>query len=128
MLFRSMICVNELHDLKCYKKNILEKVLILLTPYAPHIAAELWDKIGNKDNILDAIYPAYDEKYLKETAKLYPIAVNGKTRSECLIALDATQEQVEQLVLADPALLKWMEGKPPKKIIYVKNKMINVVI
>jgi leucyl-tRNA synthetase len=123
-----MICVNELHDLKSYKKAILDKLLILLAPYAPHIAAELWEKTGNQERLLDAAYPAFEEKYLKETAKLYPIAVNGKTRSECLIALDATQEQVEQLVLADPAVQKWMEGKSPKKIIYVKNKMINIVM
>jgi len=123
-----MICVNELHDLKCYKKSILEKLLILLSPYAPHIATELWDCVGNQSNILETAYPVYDDTYLKETSKLYPVAVNGKTRSESLIALDATQEQVEQLVLADPAVQKWLEGKQPKKIIYVKNKMINVVI
>jgi leucyl-tRNA synthetase len=103
-------------------------LLVLLTPYAPHIAAELWHLIGNQHNILEASYPVYEEKYLKETSKLYPIAVNGKTRSECQIDLEATQEEVEKIVLADPAIQKWMEGKPPKKIIYVKNKMINVVI
>jgi leucyl-tRNA synthetase len=123
-----MICVNELHDLKCYKKQILEQLLVLLTPYAPHIAAELWALTGNQDNILHAAYPVYEEKYLRESSKLYPIAVNGKTRSECQIDLEATQEQVEKIVLADPAIQKWMEGKSPKKIIYVKNKMINVVI
>lgn len=123
-----MICVNELHDLKCYKKQILEQLLVLLTPYAPHIAAELWALTGNQENILQSAYPVYEEKYLKETSKLYPIAVNGKTRSECQIDLEATQDQVEKIVLADLAIQKWLEGKSPKKIIYVKNKMINVVI
>jgi leucyl-tRNA synthetase len=122
-----MICVNELHDLKCHKKEVLEPLLIFITPYAPHIAAELWSLIGNQGNILEAPYPTYDEKYLKESSKLYPVAVNGKTRSECIIDLEATQEQVEKIVLADAAIQKWLEGKAPKKIIYVKNKMINVV-
>jgi len=123
-----MICVNELSDLKCYKKSILESLLILITPYAPHIAEELWHLLGHQTSILNASYPVCEEKYLIETSKLYPVAVNGKTRSECLLGLDATQEDVEKLVLADPAVQKWLEGKQPKKIIYVKNKMINVVI
>ena len=123
-----MICVNELTDLKCHKKSILESLLILMTPYAPHIAEELWHLLGNESSILSASYPVYEEKYLVETSKLYPVAVNGKTRSECLLGLDATQEDVEKLILSDPAVQKWMEGKKPKKIIYVKNKMINVVV
>jgi leucyl-tRNA synthetase len=123
-----MICVNELSDLSCYKKSILEPLLILMAPYAPHVAEELWHLLGHQTSILHADYPVCDEKYLVETSKLYPVAVNGKTRSECLLGLDATQADVEQIVLADPAIQKWMEGKPPKKIIYVKNKMINVVI
>jgi leucyl-tRNA synthetase len=123
-----MICVNELSDLSCQKKSILEPLLILIAPYAPHVAEELWHLLGNQNSILQADYPVFDEKYLVETSKLYPVAVNGKTRSECLLGLDATQADVEQIVLADPAIQKWMEGKPPKKIIYVKNKMINIVI
>ena len=123
-----MICVNELSDLSCQKKSILEQLLILIAPYAPHVAEELWHLLGNQNSILQADYPVCDEKYLVETSKLYPVAVNGKTRSECLLGLDATQADVEQIVLADPAIQKWMEGKPPKKIIYVKNKMINIVI
>ena len=123
-----MICVNELTDLKCHKKSILESLLILMTPYAPHIAEELWHLLGNESSILNAAYPVCEENYLLETSKLYPVAVNGKTRSECLLGLDATQEDVEKLILSDPAVQKWMEGKTPKKIIYVKNKMINVVV
>jgi leucyl-tRNA synthetase len=123
-----MICVNELTDLKCHKKEILEPLLILLAPYAPHIAEELWHELGNTTTVLDATFPQWNEKYLKETSKAYPVAINGKTRSELTLALDATQQQVEEMVLKDATVIKWLEGKPPRKIIYVKNKMINVVV
>lgn len=123
-----MICVNELTDLKCHKKEVLEQLLILLAPYAPHIAEELWSVLGNSGSILDAAFPKWEEKYIKETSKAYPVAINGKTRSELTLALDATQQQVEELVLQDATVIKWLEGKQPKKIIYVKNKMINVVV
>lgn len=123
-----MIVTNELTDLKCHKRKILEPLLILLTPYAPHIAAELWSSLGNTRAVLDAAYPTFEEKYVKETSKAYPVAINGKTRTELTIALDATQQQVEELVLTDEIVKKWLDGKSPKKIIFVKNKMINVVI
>jgi leucyl-tRNA synthetase len=126
-----MIGVNELNDLKCHKKEVLEKLLIILTPYAPHVCEELWHLIGNAgdgSSVLDAPYPEIEDKYLVESAKNYPIAINGKTRTEMNIALDATQQQVEEMILADEVVLKWLDGKPPKKVIYVKNKMINVVI
>jgi leucyl-tRNA synthetase len=124
----AMIAVNEFSDLKCNKKEVLEPLLILLTPYAPHICEELWHLIGNAGTILDATYPKADEKYLKESTKNYPIAFNGRTRAELNISLDATQQQVEEMILSNESLKKWFEGKQPKKIIYVKNKMINVVI
>jgi leucyl-tRNA synthetase len=123
-----MICVNDLMDLKCHKKEVLEKVLILLTPYAPHISEELWSVLGNSGSILDTSFPKWEEKYIKETSKAYPVAINGKTRSELTLSLDVTQQQVEAIVLKDPTVIKWLEGKQPKKIIYVKNKMINVVV
>ena len=123
-----MIGVNELIDLKCHKKDILEKLIVILTPYAPHVAEELWHLLGNESSILDAPYPKVEEKYLVESAKNYPIAINGKTRHELTIALDATQQQVEEIVLADEIVKKWLEGNAPKKIVYVKNKMINVVV
>src|SRR5450432_1681266 len=122
-----MITVNELGELKSYKKEILEKLLILLTPYAPHISEELWHELGNESSILDASYPLYDKKYLVESNKLYPVAINGKTRTELNISLDASQQQVEEIVLADETVRKWLNGKSPKKVIYVKNKMINLV-
>lgn len=123
-----MICVNELNDLKCRKKAILEQLLILLAPYAPHIAEELWQQIGNQGSILNASYPVFEEKYVKESTKAYPVAINGKTRAELTLSVDATQQEVEALVLQDITVQKWLEGKAPKKIIYVKNKMINVVV
>ncbi len=123
-----MICVNDLTDLKCRKKVVLEQLLVLLTPYAPHIAEELWQLIGNAGSILDASFPVFEEKYVKESAKAYPVAINGRTRVEITISLDATQQDVEFIVLTDESVKKWLEGKTPKKIIYVKNKMINVVM
>src|SRR5450432_616726 len=124
----SMITVNELGELKTHKKEILEKLLILLTPYAPHICEELWHELGNDGSVLDAPYPKFEEKYLIESAKLYPVAINGKTRTELNISLDANQQQVEEIVLADESVKKWLNGNSPKKVIYVKNKMINIVI
>lgn len=123
-----MIATNELTDLKCHKRNILEPLLILIAPYAPHIAEELWSLLGNTGSILDASYPVFEEKYVKETSKAYPVAINGKVRTELLLALDTSQQQVEEVVMADETVKKWLEGKQPKKIIYVKNKMINVVV
>ena len=122
-----MIATNELTDLKCHKKEILEKLLILLSPYAPHISEELWHRLGNPGSVLDAVFPKWNEKYLKETSKAYPVAINGKTRTEITLSLDITQQQVEEIVLQNEVVRKWLEGKQPKKIIYVKNKMINVV-
>ncbi|HKZ66699.1 MAG TPA: class I tRNA ligase family protein, partial [Chitinophagaceae bacterium] len=123
-----MIAVNELNDLKCHKKEILEKLLILLTPYAPHIAEELWGQLDNTGTVLDAIYPAFDPKYLVESSKEYPISVNGKLRTTMNIALDASQPEVEKIVLENEVIKKWLDGKQPKKIIFVKGKMVNVVI
>jgi leucyl-tRNA synthetase len=125
-----MIGVNELTDLKSHKKELLEKLAVILTPYAPHVAEELWEQLGNgnTNSVLDAPYPAVEEHYLVESAKNYPIAINGKTRLELNISLDATQQQVEAIVLADDMVKKWLDGNIPKKIIYVKNKMINVVV
>ena len=124
----SMITVNELGELKTHKKEILEQLLILLTPYAPHICEELWHELGNESSVLDAPYPVYNEKFLIESSKLYPVAINGKTRTELNISLDANQQQVEEMVLSDESVKKWLNGNAPKKVIYVKNKMINIVI
>ena len=123
-----MVCVNDLTDLKCSKKEILEPLLILLTPYAPHISEELWHQLGNSTTILDAPFPKFEQKFVEETSKEYPVSINGKLRTQMVLDLDASQEQVQDLVLANPIVQKWIEGKPVKKFIFVKGKMVNVVI
>ena len=123
-----MICVNELADLNCHKKEILSQLVILLTPYAPHFAEELWQVLGMDGLVVDAAYPVFDAQYVTETEKEYPISINGKLRANILIALDASEDQVRAIVLENEVIKKWLEGNVPKKIIYVKNKMVNVVI
>jgi leucyl-tRNA synthetase len=123
-----MICINELYDIGCHKKEILEQVLILITPYAPHFAEELWALIGNKGLIVDAPFPVFEAKYVIESSKEYPVSINGKVRANISIALDATEEQVKEIVLANATIQKWVEDKPLKKLIFVKGKMINIVI
>ncbi len=131
-----MIAVNELSDLKCHKKEILEPLVIMLSPYAPHIAAELYAELRKAPSpseraggeVLDASFPKFEAKYVTESTKDYPVAINGKTRTELTLDLSITQAEVEQIVLNNEVVLKWLEGKQPKKIIYVKNKMINIVV
>ena len=123
-----MIAVNELSDLQCHSAAILEPFLILLTPYAPHVSEELWGVLGHTDSILDASYPAFEAQYVAESAKEYPVSVNGKVRANILISLDATEEQVQEMVLQHPMIIKWMEDKPMKKFIFVKGRMVNVVV
>jgi leucyl-tRNA synthetase len=123
-----MICVNELTTLNCHKRAILEPLAIAITPFAPHIAEELWLGLGHSSTVLDATFPVHEDKYIAENSFKYPVAVNGKTRAELEFPADAVQADIEQAVLADASVQKWLEGKTPKKFIFVKGKMINVVI
>ncbi len=123
-----MIAVNELSELKCHKRAILEPLLILLTPYAPHISEELWHVLGNTSSILDAGYPVFNPAHVTESSKEYPVSINGKVRTQMNLPLDAEQMQVQEAVLANEVVQKWLEGKPMKKFIFVKGKMINVVV
>ncbi len=123
-----MICVNELADLNCHKKEILSQLIILLTPYAPHFAEELWQVLGMEGLVVDAAYPVFDAQYVTETAKEYPISINGKLRANILIALDASEDEVRAIVLENEVVKKWVEDKPIKKLIFVKGKMVNIVI
>ncbi len=135
-----MICVNELSDLKCHKKEILQPLLILLSPYAPHLAEELYQLLGVAiashtggervwaGSALDATFPVFEAKYIMESTKEYPVSVNGKLRTTIDLPLDMQQPEVEQVVLNNEVIKKWLEGKAPKKIIFVKGKMVNVVI
>ncbi|MFN3299105.1 MAG: leucine--tRNA ligase [Sediminibacterium sp.] len=123
-----MICVNELADLKCYKKAILEQVLILLTPYAPHISEELWHQLGNKGSILNATFPLFEASYVQESSKDYPVSINGRVRANINLPIDMESEEAQNIVLANELVQKWLEGKAVKKFIFVKGRMINVVI
>ena len=123
-----MICVNDLADIKCNTLQVLSPLLVLLTPYAPHVAAELWNATGNEGSVLDARYPVFDAKHVTESSKEYPVSINGKLRTNISIGLDASEEEVTAIVLADTLVQKWMEGKPIKKLIFVKGRMINVVV
>ena len=123
-----MICANELSSLKCNKRKILEPLTIVLSSYAPHIAEELWELLGHNDTILKATYPAYNEEYLKENEFEYPISINGKVRDKMKFALDVPKEEIEKIVLASETVLKWTEGKAPKKVIVVQGRIVNVVL
>jgi leucyl-tRNA synthetase len=123
-----MIAVNELSDLQCHSAAILEPFLILLTPYAPHVSEELWSVLGHTDSILDASFPVFEAQYVAESAKEYPVSVNGKVRANILINLDASEAEVQEMVMQHPMIIKWMEEKPMKKFIFVKGRMVNVVV
>jgi leucyl-tRNA synthetase len=123
-----MICVNELSALKCSKRGILEPLAILVSPYAPHIAEELWALLGNKESITNADFPAFEEKYLIENIHEYPVSINGKMRVKLTLPLSLTVPEIEAAALADPNVQKWLEGKSPKKIIIVPGKIVNLVV
>ena len=123
-----MICVNELSDLKCNKKEILEPLCILLSPFAPHITEELWNLMGNKVSISFASFPAFDESVLVENTFKYPVSINGKMRANVEIALDLDKDEVEKIVLANAEVQKYIDGKAIKKIIFVPKKIVNIVV
>ncbi len=123
-----MICVNELTALNCHKRAILEPLAVIIASFAPHIAEELWHQLRNTTGSGCHISKIRGQKYVTDNTKKYPVAVNGKTRAEMEFALDLEQAAIEKEVLADETIKKWLEGKEPKKFIYVKGKMINVVV
>lgn len=123
-----MICVNELNELKCNKRQILEPLTVLLSAYAPHIAEELWYLLGHDTSVVDAQFPVFNEEFVKENSFLYPISFNGKTRLQRELPLDFTAQQVEELIRNDEECLKWIEGKDIKKVIFVPKKIVNIVI
>ncbi|MDA9092324.1 class I tRNA ligase family protein [Polaribacter sp.] len=122
-----MIAVNELTALKCHKKEILAPLLVLLSPYAPHITEELWSKLGNKESISTAEFPVFEEKYLIESAKKYPISFNGKMRFTLELPLDLSKDEIEAAVLADEKTIAQLAGVAPKKVIIVPGKIVNIV-
>ncbi len=123
-----MICANDLTTLKCNKKSILSGLAVCLSPFAPHIAEELWSALGNNTTVFDAEWPELNEDYLKEDSFPYAISFNGKSRFVLEFSADATKEEIEKAVLEHENSQKWMEGKTPKKVIVVPKKIVNVVI
>ncbi|MEO8474548.1 MAG: leucine--tRNA ligase [Chryseolinea sp.] len=123
-----MICINELSSIKCNKRSVLEPLVIALSPYAPHITEELWEKLGHEESLSNACFPKYNEDFLKEDSFEYPISINGKVRTKMNFALDMPKEDIEKLVLASEVVLKWTEGKAPKKIIVVPGRIVNLVL
>ena len=123
-----MICINELSDLKCHKRAILNDLVVLLSPYAPHLAEELWEHLGYTESITKASFPEYKKEYLVENTFEYPISFNGKLRFKLTLPLDLTPSDIEQAVLNATESAKWLQENPPKKVIVVPGKIVNVVI
>jgi len=123
-----MICLNELSDLKCNKRAIMEPLLISLSPFAPFITEEIWNTLGHKESILNASYPKYNEAYLTESTFAYPVSFNGKTRFTIELPIDMSKEQVEKEVMASEAAKKWIQENPVKKVIVVPKKIVNIVM
>ena len=123
-----MICVNELTSLKCHSRAVLSDLAVLIAPFAPHLAEQLWHDLGNATTVCDARWPKFDEKYLVESTVNYAVSFNGKARFNIKVANGTAREEVEKIALADPAAEKWLAGKTPKKIIVVPNKIVNIVI
>ena len=123
-----MICVNELNSAKCNKRAILEPLVVLLAPFAPHVAEELYHVLGNETTVCDAAFPKHDEKYLAENTVKYPISFNGKVRFTLELAADQNPKQVEEIALANEQTAKYLDGKAIKKVIVVPKKIVNIVI
>jgi len=122
-----MICVNELTAQKCSSKEILEPLAVLMAPYAPHIAEELWANLGNSISVSEAAFPIFEEKYLVESNKNYPVSFNGKMRFMLELPLDMGKDEMEKTVMADERTQKQLDGRTPKKVIIVPGKIINLV-
>jgi leucyl-tRNA synthetase len=122
-----MICVNELQSMKCNKKEVLNPLAIILSPFAPYTGEELWAALGNTGSVCDAQWPEYEEEYLKEDVVTYTVSFNGKTRFTMEFAVDTDAGAIQKTVLKDERSLKWTEGKEPKKVVVVPGKIINIV-
>jgi len=123
-----MICTNELISLNCNKRSVLTPLVLTISPFAPHLAEELWEKLGNTTSIVLASYPDYNESLIEEDVYEYPIAINGKMRAKLSFALDTPAEEIKKQVLASEAIQKWTNGKSPKKVIIVPKKIVNIVV
>ncbi len=123
-----MICVNELTDLKCNKREILEPLAIMISPYAPHLAEELWHQMGHNDSVVMQKFPEFNESYVVENSFMYPVSINGKKRFDLELPITLSPAEIEKIVVATPEAEKWTEGKSIKKVIVVPKKIINIVI
>jgi leucyl-tRNA synthetase len=123
-----MICINELATLKCTKSAVLKEVIILLAPFAPHLAEEVWEALGQSGSVCDATWPLCNEAYLVESAFNYPVSFNGKTRYMLELPADLSIPEIEAAVMGNPSSQKWLEGKTPKKVIIVPKKIVNIVL
>ena len=124
-----MICVNELTAMKCRSRAVLADLLVVLAPFAPHVAEELWHSaIGRDTTICDAQWPEFNEEYLKESNVTYPVSFNGKTRFNIEVPVDTPREEVEKIALAHEGAAKWTEGKTVAKVIVVPGKIVNIVV
>jgi len=122
-----MICVNELSSLKCHHRDVLAPLSVLVAPFAPHIAEELWKRLGNTESVTYAPYPVHEDRYLQEDSKEYPVSFNGKVRFKRAFATTMTPAEIEQAILADPQTAEQLQGNAPKKVIVVPNRIINIV-
>src|SRR5690554_3348807 len=122
-----MIAVNELSAQKCNSREVLEPLAILISPYAPHIAEELWNKLGHSESIATVSFPKFDEKHLVESSKEYPISFNGKMRFTLELSLDLTKDEIESAVMSHEKTAQYLEGRTPKKVIIVPGKIVNIV-
>ncbi|WP_286814876.1 MULTISPECIES: leucine--tRNA ligase [unclassified Maribacter] len=122
-----MICVNELSAQKCVSRKVLEPLAILVSPYAPHIAEELWSKLGHSDSIATAPFPKFEEKYIKESDKEYPISFNGKMKFTMQLSLDLNKDEIEAAVMSHEKTQQQLAGRTPKKVIVVPGKIVNIV-
>ena len=123
-----MICQNELQQLRCCKRSILSLFAATLSPFAPHIAEEIWHRCGQQGSVIDAPWPQWDETYLTEDTQKYPVQFNGKVRFTIEVKKDTPREQVEQLVMADEQTRKYLAGQQPKKVIVVPGRIVNIVL
>jgi len=123
-----MITLNELSKLNCFKRNVLEPLIIVISPFAPHIAEELWKKSGKEETVTKAKFPDFDEKYLIENSFEYPVSLNGKLRHKRVFPLDMSNDAIEKEIREDTTVIKWAEGKEIRKVIIVSSKIINVVV
>lgn len=123
-----MICVSDLSSQKCRSRKVLEQILVLLAPFAPHITEQLWHDLGNKTTICDAHWPEFNEEYLVEDTKTYPVQVNGKVRYNVVVPASATQAEVQAEALGHELAAKWLEGKEPRKVIVVPGRIVNIVL